>query len=76
LGRIQIFGITLKDKNCMNEETECRLKLKNACYHLIQIFSSCFLFEKVQIKIYRNKIFLLFYMGRKTGLSNYGKNVG
>ena len=51
------LGKTLTNKNSIQEEIKCRLKLGNACYYSVQnLLSSSFLSKKLKIKIYRTII--------------------
>ena len=48
---------TLKNQNFIQEEIKSRLKLGNACYHLVQnVLSSCLLSINLKIKIFRTII--------------------
>jgi hypothetical protein len=50
-------GTTLTDQNSIQEEITSRLKLGNACYHLVQnLLSSSLLSKNLKIKIYRTII--------------------
>jgi hypothetical protein len=47
----------LTNQNSIREETKRRLKLGNACYHLVQnLLSSSDLSKNIKIKIYRTII--------------------
>jgi len=51
------FGITLTNKNSIQEEIKSKLKLGNACYYSVQnLLSSSLLSKKLKIKIYRTII--------------------
>ena len=48
------LGTTLTNKNSLQEEIKCRLKLGNACYYLVHsLLSSSLLSKTLKIKIYR-----------------------
>jgi hypothetical protein len=56
--QIIYLGTTLRHQNSIREEIKSRLKLGNACYHLVQnLLSFSFLFKNVEIKTYRTIIF-------------------
>ena len=47
------LGMTLTDQNSIQEEIKSRLKLANACYHLVQnLLSSRLLSKDLKINIY------------------------
>jgi hypothetical protein len=61
------LGITLTNKNSIQEEIKSRLKLGNACYYLVQDFlSSSLLSKKLKIKIYRTIILPIVLYGCET----------
>jgi len=61
------LGMTLTDQNSMREKIKSRLKLGNACYHLVQnLFSSRLLSKNLKIKIYRTIILLVVLYGCET----------
>jgi hypothetical protein len=48
------LGTTLMNKNSIQEEIKSRLKLGNACYHLVQnLLSSSMKPKNIKIKIHR-----------------------
>jgi hypothetical protein len=53
-GRVEEFkylGTTLTDQNSIQEEIKSRLKLENACYHLVQnLLTSSFLTSNLKIR--------------------------
>ena len=68
---------TLTNQNSIQEEIKSRLKLGNACYHLMQkLLSSSLLSKNLKIKIYRTIICLLFCMDVKLGRRHCGRNIG
>jgi hypothetical protein len=71
-GRVEHYkylGKTLKTQNSSHEEMKCRLKSGNACCHSVQnLLSSSLLSKNIKIKIYRNVILPMLYMGLKLGL--------
>jgi hypothetical protein len=61
------LGTTVTDQNCIQEEIKSRLKLGNACYHLVQnLLSSRLLSKKFKIKIYRTIILTVVLYGCET----------
>jgi hypothetical protein len=61
------LGITLTDKNSIQEEIKSRLRSGNACYHSVQnIFSSSLLSKNIKIKIYRTIILPVVLYGCET----------
>ena len=61
------MGTALTNQNSIQEEIKSRLKLGNACYHLMQnLLSSSLLSKNLKIKIYRTVIFPLVLYGCKT----------
>jgi hypothetical protein len=63
---LKYLGTTLKYQNIIQEEIKSGLKSENACYHLGQnLLSSGLLSKNVKIKIYRNIIFPVVFMGVK-----------
>ena len=57
----------LTNKNSIQEEIKSRLKLRNACYYLVQnVLSSSLLSKNVKIKIYRTKILPVVLYGCET----------
>ena len=55
------------NQNSIQEEIKSRLKLGNACYHLVQnLLSSSLLSENLKIKIYRTIILSVFLYGCET----------
>jgi hypothetical protein len=62
------LGTTLTDQNSIQEEIKSRLKLGNACYHLVQnLLSSRLLSKNLKIKIYRTIILPVVCMSVKPG---------
>jgi len=62
------LGTNLTQQNSIPEEIKSRLRLGNACYHLVQnLLSSRLLTKNLKIKIYRNIICRLFCMCVKLG---------
>jgi hypothetical protein len=52
--QFKYLGTTVKNKKLIQEETENRLNLGNACYHSVQnLSSSCLLSKNVKIRIYK-----------------------
>ena len=63
------LGTTLTNQNSIQEEIKGRLKLGNACYHLVQnLLSSSLLYKYWKIKIYRNIILPIVLNGCETWL--------
>jgi len=61
------LGTTLTGQNSIQEEIKSRLKLGNACYHLVQnLLSSRLLSKNLKIKIYRTIIFPVVFYGCET----------
>jgi hypothetical protein len=61
------LGTTLTDQNSIHEEIKSRLKLGNACYHLVQnLLSSRLLSKNLKIKIYRTVILPVLLYGCET----------
>ena len=61
------LGTTLTDPNSIQEEIKSKLKLGNACYHLVQnLLSSSSLSENLKIKIYRTITLPLVLYGCET----------
>ena len=59
---------TLTNQNSIPEEIKSRFKSGNACYHSVQnLLSSSLLSKNLKIKIYRNIILPVFFMGVKPG---------
>jgi hypothetical protein len=57
VGEFKYLGTTLMNQNSIQEEVKSRLKLGNACYHLVQnLLSSSLLSKNSKIKIYRTII--------------------
>ena len=67
LEEFKYLGITLTNKNSIQEEIKSRLKLGNACYYSVQnLFSSSLLSKNVKIKIYRTIILPVVLYGCET----------
>ena len=63
------LGMTLTNQNSIQEEIKSRLKLGNACYHLVQnLLSSSLLSKNLEIKIYRTIILPVVLYGCETWL--------
>ena len=61
------LGTTLTNKNSIQEEIKCKLKLRNACYYSVQnLLSSSLLYKKLKIKIYRTIILPVVLYGCET----------
>jgi len=61
------LGMALTYQNSIQEEIKSRLKLGNACYHLVQnILSSRLLSKNLKIKIYRTIILPVVLYGCET----------
>jgi hypothetical protein len=61
--------MTVTDQNLIQEESKSRLNSGNSCYHSVQnLFSSRLLSENVKIKLYKNVILFVVYVGGKLGL--------
>jgi len=61
------LGTTLTNKNSIHEEIKSRLKLGNACCHLVQnILCSSLLSKNIKIKIYRTIILPVVLYGCET----------
>jgi len=68
LEEFKYLGTTLTNQNSIAEEITSRLRTGNACYHSVQNrLSPRLLSKNLKIKIYRNKIVLVFCMGVKLG---------
>jgi len=64
---LKYLGIILTNKNCIQEETESRLKSGNACYHSVQnLLSSSLLSKNLKINIYRTIDFPVVLYGCET----------
>jgi hypothetical protein len=58
------LGMMLRDQFSIQEEIKSRLKLENACYHLVQnLLSSRVLSKNLKIKIYRTIILSVVFYG-------------
>ena len=68
--RVELFkylGITLTNKNSIQEEIKSRLKLGNACYYSVQnLLSSSLLSKNLKMKIYRTIILPVVLYGCET----------
>ena len=65
--QFKYLGTTITDQNSIQEEIKSRLKLGNACYHLVQnLLSSRLLSKNLKIKIYRTIILLVVLYGCET----------
>ena len=63
------LGITLTNQNYIQEDIKSRLRLGNACYHLVQnFFSSSLLSKNLKIKIYSTIILYVVLYGCETWL--------
>ena len=61
------LGTTLTKQNSIHKEIKSRLKLGNACYHLMQkLLSSSLLSKNLKITIYRTKILPIVLFGCET----------
>jgi len=61
------LGITLTNRNYIQEEIKRRLKSGNACYHSVQnLLSSILLSKNLKTKIYRSIILVVVYYGFET----------
>jgi len=61
------LGTTLMNQNSLQEEIKSRLKLGNACYHLVQnLKSSSVLYKNIKIKMHRSIILPLVLCGCET----------
>ena len=61
------LGTTLTNRNSIQEEVKCRLKLGNACYYSVQnLLSSSLLSKTLKIKIYRTIILPVVLYGCET----------
>ena len=64
--QFKYLGKTLTYQNSIQEEIKGRLKLGNVYYHSVQnLLSSSLLSKNMKIKIYRNMIFPVVFMGVK-----------
>ena len=64
---VKYLETTLTDENYIEEEIKNRLRLRNACYHLVQnLMSSRLLSRNLKIKIYRNIILPVVLYGCET----------
>jgi hypothetical protein len=60
------LGTTLTSQNSIQEEIKMRLKLGNACYHLVQSLCVLGCYPKSKIKIYRTIFFSVVLYGFET----------
>jgi len=61
------LGTSLTNQNSIRKEIKSRLKVGNACYHLVQnLLSSSLLYKKLKIKIYRTIILPVVLYGCET----------
>jgi hypothetical protein len=61
------LGATLTNRNSIHEEIKNRLKLVNACYHLVQnLLSSRLLSKNTKIRVYRTMILPVVLYGCET----------
>ena len=64
---LKYLGIVLTNQNCIQEETESRLKSGNACYHSVQnLLSSSLLSKNLKINIYITVILSVVVYGCET----------
>ena len=71
--QFKYLGATLTCQNFIQEETKSRLKSRNACYHSVQNLSPSILLSKhTKIKICRNIMLPVFFMGVKHRRRNLG----
>ena len=64
---LKYLGTTLTNQNSIAEEIKSRVKLGNACYHLVQnLLSSRLLSKNLKIKIYRTIILPVVLYGCET----------
>jgi hypothetical protein len=64
---VPIWVQQLTDQNCIHKETDSRLNLQNACYHLVQsLLSSQLLSRNIKVKIYKTIILPLVSYGCET----------
>jgi hypothetical protein len=67
VAKFKCLEITVTNQNCIYEESNNRLNLRNACYHIGQIFfSSCLLSKNIKIKIYKSLILPVALYGCET----------
>ena len=63
----KFLGTTLTNQNSIQEEIKSKLKLRNACYYLVQnLLSSSLLSKNLKIKIYRTIILPVSLYGCET----------
>jgi hypothetical protein len=61
------LGTNLRNQNSIQDETECRLELGNACYYSVQnLLSSSLLYKTLKIKIYRTILLPVVLYGCET----------
>jgi hypothetical protein len=61
------FGMTVTNKNLIQEEIKRRLNYGNACYHSVQnLLYSCLLLKNIKISIYRTIILPVVLYGCET----------
>jgi hypothetical protein len=64
--RVQIFGNNFKNQTSIQKEIKSRLKLGNACYHLVQNVLPSSLLPNIKVKICRTIILLVVLYGCET----------
>jgi hypothetical protein len=64
--QFKYLGTVLTNRNYIQEEIKSRLKLGNACYHLVQNSVFQFAIQKYKIKIYRTIILPVVLYGCET----------
>src|SRR5215813_4255879 len=65
--KLKYLGVMLTDQNSIQEEIKSRLKLGNACYHLVQnLLASRLLSKTLKIETYRTIILPVVLYGCET----------
>jgi hypothetical protein len=67
VSQLRYLGMTVTNRNLIQEEIKRRLNSGNACYHSVQnLLSSCLLSKNLKIRIYRTIIFPVVLYGCET----------